>query len=160
MTTQTIYLVTCGEWEDYRVEKIFETRELAEQFVKRNSDWFRIEEKVMYTKDFDLDFINYISIRIDYINGEIKWEVQFDETDNTDCKWLNDFYIYTSRNSFWTGTRFIIEDENDKRINKIKLYLKGVIERNIEVFNGGKLNEEELKKERVKGSEFIKSLLQ
>lgn len=43
-----IYIVTCGEYSDYRIDRAFSTRELAEEYIDRKGDDYRLEV-------FDLD---------------------------------------------------------------------------------------------------------
>ena len=64
MSYKTIYIVTSGEYSDYRIDAVFDTKELAENFVESRAELYykaRIEEYPL-NKYVDLSY----DYKVDY----------------------------------------------------------------------------------------------
>ena len=65
-----IYIVTSGEYSDYRIDAVFSTRELAEDYIQHNGTDYRIEE---YNLDEEIDRNTKLwRVEFDIKDGEFK----------------------------------------------------------------------------------------
>lgn len=139
--TKEIYIVTSGTYEDYGIDKIFETRELAKEYIGDN-DYYSIETHKMFMEDTQLETIQYYSIRRELgRNGEVIYEDGFEEVLNIESDWLNKAHakLYYGGQTFSIGGSFIIKDKKDKIVSKIKEIMDNMYNSAYQLHNKGLL---------------------
>lgn len=78
-----VYIVTSGSYSDYRIDKVFTDRELAEKYVLYNSGGYDEPQITEYeTIEQDFEEINYIEIDYDIAKEDEFFEIEFSKTDS------------------------------------------------------------------------------
>ena len=124
MENKIIYAVTSGCYSDYRIDALFDTKELAEKFIKsvNNRDFNDIEEYDLNPKEYELNN-NY---KVYFIRMDEKGNVlHIEETDNTYSIFNDNVGYCVKRNMYTTvwakDEKHAVKIANERRINEISL---------------------------------------
>lgn len=123
--TEEIYLVVYNDGYDYSVEKIFKSKEMAEEYIeKMKQENLYIEESLMYADETKMEDCLYYWFEIlKEEDGALRFRQSIDTVLNIDKTEENSFYadtVYGGR-GLVVRAKFKIKSEEDRRIAEVKV---------------------------------------